>query len=828
MKPTTILIVFATILFSPNLYCQTTYNSQYIVNMENDIDLGIKYDFTTTNTLQQSFRLNMDDVNAYEANISHLFLYTYFWPGPDVVVTLNFYEGDVGNLGNLIHTQDLIRETLDVKIGFVSPEGSNTVPGVYPLTQNITLKTNRSYVVEFVLPNNGINYYGIYTTETDLGTCNVGNRDLWFKLFGEVESTTDTTINISKGNNSGYQLDTYSNFFADKLLNKYEPENLWIKTPLAGTLSFISSDDSIVKPTLNSQQVGIKDNIELMGLSVGEAIIYVLHQNDTISHFNVKVTDKKTINTSYQYFKYPGESNHNLLSAFESVSEKIGEIYEPVNVHIEFTDQGVIEYEWDLNGDGYYWTPSYIEANTAMDQTPNGTDFFTNFVLLRENKNDSYVGAANGGGISRGSSKTDAPPRYAFVALHLFDEASNLGETLAHEIGHNFGLSHYSNYNRNNIPVPNDTLNIMNVGHDDNLIYGFQWDVIHETINYRESLEETYDTRANAVFNNFNNQTFVFGEPNTDAQINASTNSDSEITYKLTSIDTNVISINNNGQITVLGEGEAEVTAYVYATNNYLAHSESITISISGPTYCSSQGNNPTEEYIYRFQLNTIDNASGIPSGYSDYTAISTDLQQGGQYLITVTPRWTGYVYYEAYAAWIDYNNDGDFMDSGELVFEQYPTADNIVGGTFTIPPYTRLGSTRIRVSMKYGGTPTSCEAFAYGEVEDYTVNITPQQQFWSRSTDDTDVIEGDDETRGDGSGSARVTLYPNPARDYLIVKLEGARMKDYIIMNLNGQIVMSGTLNNRKIDVSKLSSELYILEFKDGEKRVTQKFIKL
>lgn len=30
-----------------------------------------------------------------------------------------------------------------------------------------------------------------------------------------------------------------------------------------------------------------------------------------------------------------------------------------------------------------------------------------------------------------------------------------------------------------------------------------------------------------------------------------------------------------------------------------------------------------------------------------------------------------------------------------------------------------------MRVSMKYNGVPTSCEAFSYGQVEDYTVNIT-------------------------------------------------------------------------------------------------------
>ncbi|MBC8883787.1 fibronectin type III domain-containing protein [Flavobacterium piscinae] len=29
-----------------------------------------------------------------------------------------------------------------------------------------------------------------------------------------------------------------------------------------------------------------------------------------------------------------------------------------------------------------------------------------------------------------------------------------------------------------------------------------------------------------------------------------------------------------------------------------------------------------------------------------------------------------------------------------------------------------------MRVSMKYNGTPTACETFSYGQVEDYTVNL--------------------------------------------------------------------------------------------------------
>ncbi|NQY05815.1 MAG: T9SS type A sorting domain-containing protein, partial [Flavobacteriaceae bacterium] len=92
---------------------------------------------------------------------------------------------------------------------------------------------------------------------------------------------------------------------------------------------------------------------------------------------------------------------------------------------------------------------------------------------------------------------------------------------------------------------------------------------------------------------------------------------------------------------------------------------------------------------------------------------------------ITVTPTWTGTVYAEGYSVWIDYNQDGDFTDSGEQVWTQSATTSTPVSGSFTVPTSATEGATRMRVSMKYNAIPTSCESFTYGEVEDYTVNIT-------------------------------------------------------------------------------------------------------
>ncbi|AEH00950.1 GEVED domain-containing protein [Lacinutrix sp. 5H-3-7-4] len=143
----------------------------------------------------------------------------------------------------------------------------------------------------------------------------------------------------------------------------------------------------------------------------------------------------------------------------------------------------------------------------------------------------------------------------------------------------------------------------------------------------------------------------------------------------------------------------------------------------TGTQYCASQGNSVNDEYISRVQVGSINNPSGAQL-YSDFTNTSTDLNKGSSYTITVTPTWTGTTYSEGYAAWIDYNDDGDFTDSGEQIFSLAATQSSPVSGTFTVPSGTANGDKRLRVSMKYNGIPTSCETFSYGEVEDYTVTI--------------------------------------------------------------------------------------------------------
>ena len=162
----------------------------------------------------------------------------------------------------------------------------------------------------------------------------------------------------------------------------------------------------------------------------------------------------------------------------------------------------------------------------------------------------------------------------------------------------------------------------------------------------------------------------------------------------------------------------------IATTNAFYAVGVGLEYGNNSVTYCTSKGNSVTDEYIGNVQIGTINNASGNGNGYSDFTSISTDLNKGASVTITVTPTWTATVYSEGYSVWIDYNQDGDFADAGEQVWSKAASQTTPVTGTFTIPTTATAGSTRMRISMKYNGIPTECEAFSYGEVEDYTVNL--------------------------------------------------------------------------------------------------------
>jgi chitodextrinase len=211
----------------------------------------------------------------------------------------------------------------------------------------------------------------------------------------------------------------------------------------------------------------------------------------------------------------------------------------------------------------------------------------------------------------------------------------------------------------------------------------------------------------------------------------AVSNATYDVRFKATSASswtTNAVATTSTSLSGLSASTTYEVQVRSTCSSGSSAYSSSVNLTTSAVqlNYCASKGNNVNDEYIEKVVLGTINNTSTGGSGYSDHTSISTNLEIGESNTITITPKWTGTIYDEGYGVWIDYNKDGDFSDAGETVWTKAKSKTTPVSGTFTVPASAVIGSTRMRVVLKYNATPTACEtSFSYGEVEDYTVNIT-------------------------------------------------------------------------------------------------------
>ena len=151
----------------------------------------------------------------------------------------------------------------------------------------------------------------------------------------------------------------------------------------------------------------------------------------------------------------------------------------------------------------------------------------------------------------------------------------------------------------------------------------------------------------------------------------------------------------------------------------------------SGAAYCVPAYGNPggtsNGDFINGVSLGTISNlATGSESGpsYNDYTNLSTNLNAGTQYTLSIqnNPDFT-----EIVSAWIDYNQDLEFSEN-ERLGQINGFAANTTGQiVFTTPVSVLSGPTRLRVRMVFsvpttGGLVDPCALSQFGETEDYSV----------------------------------------------------------------------------------------------------------
>ena len=156
-----------------------------------------------------------------------------------------------------------------------------------------------------------------------------------------------------------------------------------------------------------------------------------------------------------------------------------------------------------------------------------------------------------------------------------------------------------------------------------------------------------------------------------------------------------------------------------------------VTITTSrGPgcyVYCTAGGTTNTVGHISNVTFNTI-NRNSTFDGYIN-TGLTTNVFKGLSYNLSISKDIAA-AFLTYTQVWIDFNNDGDFADAGEIVM---PSLSTTVAGvstrtlSVTIPAGATNGITRMRVMMKYNAAPSAdgCDTGTiYMDVEDYYVNI--------------------------------------------------------------------------------------------------------
>ncbi len=230
--------------------------------------------------------------------------------------------------------------------------------------------------------------------------------------------------------------------------------------------------------------------------------------------------------------------------------------------------------------------------------------------------------------------------------------------------------------------------------------------------------------------------------------------------------------------------------------------------------YCASNAASANLEWIGRVAIEGIDNTTTSDDGYGDYTNLSTTLDLGASYSISLEPGYLGTPYDEYFLVWIDYNGDEDFDDVGELVYDPGAATQTSITGGFTIPNSALVGPARMRVSMKYQNAAAQCdEDFDYGEVEDYCIQLRDPVSV-------ENVLDVD------------YTLFPNPTSDNIMLQLSNgfqAGMEVQVI-SIDGRLISRKEIQNAQamINTENLSAGMYFIRLTQDGKSVTDRFVKM
>ncbi|MBK7762417.1 MAG: hypothetical protein IPI46_03475 [Bacteroidetes bacterium] len=206
--------------------------------------------------------------------------------------------------------------------------------------------------------------------------------------------------------------------------------------------------------------------------------------------------------------------------------------------------------------------------------------------------------------------------------------------------------------------------------------------------------------------------------------------------YSVTLVNTNGCDSVANLHLTI-----SPILISIQATPNIFCDSGSSILNVLIPPllYCiPAVQYTGSYYYIYQFKFNNtaIIHQSNPSSGSYNYYNQTANVIGGSVYPINFNVSNTTSVNYKN--IWIDFNQDGDFTDLGELVFVDSSLTASVTGNIL-IPITAFNGLTRMRIGYKaYANTQSNpCNNNSNGTYEDYNLNISGgfNTISWSPST---------------------------------------------------------------------------------------------
>ena len=498
---------------------------------------------------------------------------------------------------------------------------------------------------------------------------------------------------------------------------------------------------------------------------------------------------------------------------------------------------------------------------------------YMNFLV--KNAGDSVLGYSPlGGNIAAGQSVVISPGAFGSgsgCAGYSPGSPYNLGRTVTHELGHFYNLDHTFSGSCNsddgiadtpNISQPNYgcstpgsisgcvtgesalTMSYMDYGND-SCLYMFsegQTTVVDSYISgvlqsqFKPNTIACGSTDPDFIISAVNDSVESCGDEGSyTIDISSLNGFDEEISLTLSGTPNGASS--SLSQPTIVNTGSFNVLVTDLSglfTANYVitltASSASITKSIDLDLniiseVCTSAGNITFSTATTGVIFNTINNLDTSPktAPYSDFTALSTDLNIGSSYDLTVNVNTDGQ-YQVVTKVWFDWNQNCSFNDPGE----EYDLGmiGNVTNGStgnsplaVVVPESAVLGNTTMRVSSAYrdpdqGQYVTACQASFDGEVEDYTVNVTTALS----------VSQNEFES---------LSLSPNPNNGSFTLELKSntSNNVNLNIYDIRGREIHKQAYTNsgnfkQVIALGNIESGLYLMTVSDGLRKTTKRII--